>query len=108
MLATPSISLVRKSAIRTNARCVPSSVSSRSDPSAHRIIATQSNRTVGKQQGDLHYLRCPNCGTESTTKVCKNTVLLNYPFSCPHCQARVFINYVETTAVVIDKKVIHR
>lgn len=33
---------------------------------------------------------------------------MNFPFACPHCQIHVFINYVEATAVVIDKKVILR
>ncbi|WP_353963107.1 cysteine-rich KTR domain-containing protein [Gemmiger sp.] len=60
------------------------------------------------RQIDSHFLRCPNCGKESTIEVCKNTVLLNFPFACPHCQIHVFINYVEATAVVIDKKVILR
>lgn len=57
---------------------------------------------------DSYFLRCPNCEKESIIEVCKNTVLLNFPFACSHCQMRVFINYVEATTVVIDKKVILR
>ena len=108
MLVTPLISLARKSANRINAQCVPLLVSSLSVLNARRITATQSKRTVNKRLTNLHFLRCPNCGKESTVKVCDNTVLLNFPFSCPHCGASIFINYVESTAVVIDKKVVRR
>lgn len=108
MLATPLISLARKSANRTNVQYVLSSVSNRNVLNARRITATKSKRTVNKRLTNLHFLRCPNCGKESTVKVCDNTVLLNFPFSCPHCGASFFINYVESTAVVINKKVVRR
>ena len=108
MLVTPLISSARKSANRINVPYALSSVSSLSVLNARRITATKSKRTVNKRLTNLHFLRCPNCGKESTVKVCDSTVLLNFPFFCPHCKASVFINYVESTAVVIDKKVVRR
>lgn len=108
MLATPSISSARRSVNRTNVRYAPSSVSSRSDLNVRRNTVTQSKWFVNKRETDFHFMRCPKCGKESTIEVCENTVLLNFPFFCPHCRASVFVNYVESTAVVIEKKVNQR
>ena len=45
------------------------------------------------------WLKCPRCGDKTKTKVCKDTVLINFPLFCPHCKQTVRIDVVQLKLV---------
>jgi len=44
-------------------------------------------------------VRCPACNGETGVKVFEETVLLNFPLSCPHCKQKTIINVVKLKLV---------
>ena len=44
-------------------------------------------------------VRCPACNGETGVKVFEETVLLNFPLSCPCCQQETVINVVKLKLV---------
>jgi len=46
-----------------------------------------------------HMVRCPLCNGKTGVKVFKDTVLLNFPITCPCCQQETIINVVKLKLV---------
>lgn len=51
------------------------------------------------QQSSL-WIRCPVCEGKTRTKVCKDTVLINFPLYCPRCRKETKINVVQLKLVL--------
>lgn len=51
------------------------------------------------QQPSL-WIRCPICEGKTRTKVCKDTVLINFPLYCPRCKKETKINVVQLKLVL--------
>jgi hypothetical protein len=49
------------------------------------------------------WIRCPLCGGKTNTKVYPDTVLLNFPLSCPECNQETKVNVVKLKMVVSDE-----
>ena len=46
------------------------------------------------------WVRCPLCNQKTRTKVCKDSVLLNFPLYCPKCKREAIVNIVKLKMVV--------
>ena len=46
------------------------------------------------------WIQCPFCGGKTQTKVYPETVLLNYPLSCPHCGKEAKVDVIKLKMVV--------
>ena len=44
-------------------------------------------------------VRCPVCSGETGVKVFEDTVLLNFPLTCPRCKQETIINVVKLKLV---------
>lgn len=53
-------------------------------------------------QKELLVVRCPACNGETGVKVFEETVLLNFPLSCPCCRQETVINVVKLKLVPSD------
>lgn len=47
-------------------------------------------------------LPCPACNSATAVKVFEDTVLVNFPLYCPHCQQETIINVVKLKVVAAD------
>lgn len=41
------------------------------------------------------WILCPICGRKTRTKVCFDTVLINFPLYCPKCKSEIRVDVVE-------------
>ncbi|EGO8469557.1 conjugal transfer protein [Enterococcus faecalis] len=39
-----------------------------------------------------YWLKCPVCGSRTRVKLCKETVLINFPLFCPKCKNETFVH----------------
>ena len=51
---------------------------------------------------ETYWVLCPVCSSETQVKVFEDTVLLNFPLTCPHCQTGTIINVVKLKIVPAD------
>ena len=51
---------------------------------------------------DSLWIYCPVCGGKTRTKVCKETVLVNFPIYCPKCKKEVLIDVVQLKIVASE------
>lgn len=49
------------------------------------------------------WLRCPICHSKTRTKVCEDTVLLNFPLYCHRCKKEFQVNVVKLKMVMSDE-----
>lgn len=51
--------------------------------------------------GVRYWLKCPTCGGKTRVKICKETVLENFPLFCPKCKKETPINVklLQTTVI---------
>lgn len=49
-----------------------------------------------------HWIPCPVCKETTDVKVYADTVLINYPLSCPHCKQGTLINVVQLKIVTVS------
>lgn len=49
-----------------------------------------------------HMVRCPLCNGKTGVKVFEDTVLLNFPITCPCCQQETIINIVKLKLVLSE------
>ena len=52
-----------------------------------------------KQTASL-WVSCPICGSKTRTKVCGETVVLNFPLYCPKCKTEVRVDIVQLKMTV--------
>ena len=48
------------------------------------------------------FLPCPICGSQSDTKVLRETVLVRYPLFCAKCRQEVLVDVVQMKMVLSD------
>ena len=53
---------------------------------------------------EAYWVLCPVCSSETRVKVFEDTVLINFPLVCPHCQKETIINVVKLKLVPADTK----
>lgn len=46
------------------------------------------------------WVRCPNCGGKTRTKVYEDTVLIKFPLYCPKCKTEILIDVVKLKMVI--------
>ena len=51
---------------------------------------------------EAYWVQCPVCSSETRVKVFEDTVLINFPLVCPHCQKETIINVVKLKMVFGD------
>lgn len=51
---------------------------------------------------ETYWIQCPACGSDTRVKVFVDTVLVNFPLACPHCQKETIINVVKLKIVPAD------
>ena len=51
---------------------------------------------------EAFWVQCPVCSSETRVKVFEDTVLINFPLRCPHCQKATIINVVKLKLVPAD------
>ena len=51
---------------------------------------------------DSLWIYCPVCGGKTRTKVCKETVLVNYPLYCPKCKTEMLIDVAQLKIVASE------
>ena len=51
---------------------------------------------------EAYWVHCPVCSSETRVKVFEDTVLINFPLMCPHCQKETIINVVKLKLVPAD------
>lgn len=51
---------------------------------------------------EAYWILCPACDSETSVKVFEDTVLVNFPLACPHCQKETIINVVKLKLVLAD------
>ncbi|MGX7713299.1 cysteine-rich KTR domain-containing protein [Enterococcus faecalis] len=49
------------------------------------------------------WIHCPICGNKTRIKICKNTILDNFPLYCPKCKQETLIN-VYTFKITVIKE----
>lgn len=47
-----------------------------------------------------HWIPCPNCNELTDIKTYSDTVLINFPLYCPHCNKESIINVINQKLVV--------
>lgn len=55
---------------------------------------------MGDRKHDSEWVPCPKCGGQTHTKVCEDTVLLNFPLYCPKCKKVTRIDVVKMKLVL--------
>lgn len=55
---------------------------------------------MGDRKEDSGWVPCPVCGGRTHTKVCEDTVLINFPLYCPKCKKITKINVVQMKMVL--------
>lgn len=55
------------------------------------------------EQVDSEWVPCPKCGGRTHTKVCEDTVLVNFPLYCPKCRKVTRINVVQMKMVLSEE-----
>lgn len=53
---------------------------------------------------ETEWVRCPVCGNKTRDRICKDTVLINYPLYCPKCRQETLINAKDFQITVIQKQ----
>ena len=51
---------------------------------------------------EAYWIQCPVCSSKTLVKVFEDTVLINFPLMCPHCQKETIINVVKLKLVPAD------
>ena len=49
------------------------------------------------------WIPCPNCKQRTKTKVCEDTVLLNFPLFCPKCKKETRVNIVKLKMTISNE-----
>ena len=55
---------------------------------------------MNEQQRQSQWVHCPICGNKTRTKVCEDTVLVNFPLYCPACKKEIRVNVVKLKIVL--------
>lgn len=55
---------------------------------------------MGDRKHNSEWIPCPKCGSQTHTKVCEDTVLLNFPLYCPKCKNVTRIDVVKMKMVL--------
>ena len=55
---------------------------------------------MGDRKIDSEWVPCPKCGGRTHTKICEDTVLVNFPLYCPKCKKVTRINAVQMKMVL--------
>ena len=50
----------------------------------------------------FRFLPCPICGTQSDTKVLRETVLVRYPLFCAKCRQETLVDVIKMKMVLSD------
>ena len=50
------------------------------------------------------WIRCPVCGSKTRDRLREDTVLKNYPLSCPKCKQETIINVQDMKITLADSK----
>lgn len=50
------------------------------------------------------WIRCPVCGNKARDRLRENTVLKNYPLSCPKCKQETLISAKDLQITAIQKQ----
>ena len=48
-----------------------------------------------KSISETRIVHCPDCGQETSVRVCSNTVVLNFPLYCPHCKKHIMVDIMK-------------
>lgn len=46
------------------------------------------------------WVYCPVCGGKTRTKVCRQTVVLNFPLYCPKCRKTILVDIAQFKMVI--------
>ena len=46
-------------------------------------------------QKKSYWLPCLNCNKTTDVKIHEDTVLINFPLYCPHCEQEILVNVVQ-------------
>lgn len=52
------------------------------------------------QQETAQWVHCPTCGSKTRTKVCEDTVVLNFPLYCPKYKTEVRVDIMQLKMAV--------
>lgn len=52
------------------------------------------------------WLRCPQCGSKTRSKIRQDTILMNYPLFCPKCRQETLIKVAKLNISVIKEPVV--
>lgn len=55
---------------------------------------------MNNEQDGAQWVYCPICGSKTRTKVCEDTVVLNFPLYCPKCKTEVRVDITELKMTV--------
>ena len=55
---------------------------------------------MNNEQDGAQWVYCPICGSKTRTKVCEDTVVLNFPLYCPKCKTEVRVHIAQLKMTV--------
>ena len=55
---------------------------------------------MNNEQDGAKWVHCPICGSKTRTKVCEDTVVLNFPLYCPKCKTEVRVDIAQLKMTV--------